>query len=133
MKNLVIAVFFFGTLVSCGALGTTVKTNNQPSLENSQWQLADQVKGKIPTLKIESGKVLGNAGCNNYFGELALDSASGSFSAKNLASTKMACSDMSTEDNFLNMLLKATHYRISGNTLELYQNSLLLLKFNKIQ
>ncbi|WP_435525663.1 META domain-containing protein [Chryseobacterium indoltheticum] len=43
----------------------------------------------------------------------------------------MACANMSVEQNFLDMLNKANKYVVSGNTLELYQDNLLLLKFNK--
>ena len=133
MKNIVMAVAASVMLVSCGSITNIVKTSNQPSLENTKWQLAENVKGKVPTLVFESGKISGNAGCNNYFGELTVDSSTGSFSAKNIGSTRMMCDNMATENNYLSMLPKATKYRVSGNSLELYQNNLLLLKFNKAQ
>ncbi len=121
------------TMVSCGTVTKTVNTSNQPSLENTKWQLADHVKGKIPTLTVEGGKLNGNAGCNNYFGEINLDANTGSFSAKNIGSTKMICDNMATETNFLGMVPKANKYRVAGSSLELYQDNLLLLKFNKMQ
>ncbi|MPN27835.1 hypothetical protein SDC9_175269 [bioreactor metagenome] len=43
----------------------------------------------------------------------------------------MACDNMSVETNFFNMLNEVNKYIVSGNTLELYKDNLLLLKFNK--
>lgn len=133
MKRYVMAVCASAFLVSCGSIGTAVNTSNQPSLVDTKWQLAENVKGKVPTLNVQTGKIAGNGGCNNYFGELMTDAATGSFSASNIGSTKMACASMTAESAFFSMLPKANKYRVSGNTLELYQNSLLLLKFNRIQ
>ena len=89
------------------------------------------MKGKTPTLNIETDKITGNGGCNSYFGEVLLDATAGNFSAKNIASTKMACADMSAESNFFSMLNEANKYVVNGNTLELYKGNLLLLKFSK--
>lgn len=129
MKNYflfsLIVLFFFA---SCASIGSSKK---QPSLLNTHWTLADQVKGKTPTLKIEQGKVFGNAGCNNYFGELVLDTTTGGFTTDKMGSTRMACDNMSVEDNFLKMIGMVNKYKINGNTLELYKDNLLLLKFNK--
>ncbi len=111
--------------------GIPTKIANQPVLTGTEWKLADQVKGSVPTIVFEDQKIRGNAGCNRYFGNVSLDPATGGFSAANLGATKMACQDMETETNFLNMLPKANKYRVSGNTLELFDNQLLLLKFQK--
>ena len=80
---------------------------------------------------IESGKITGNAGCNNYFGELSLDATAGNFIVKNVGSTRMSCDNMEVESQFLRMLNEADKYVVSGNTLELYKGNLLLMKLNK--
>jgi heat shock protein HslJ len=82
-------------------------------------------------LNVEGSKINGNAGCNRYFGGITMETASGKFAASQVGSTKMACNNMSVEQNFLDMLQKANKYVVSGTTLELYQDNLLLLKFNK--
>lgn len=46
---------------------------------STEWVLADNVKGKSPSLAIGNGKVSGNAGCNSYNGELTLVPESGTF------------------------------------------------------
>ncbi len=40
---------------------------------------------------------------------------------------------MSVEKNFMDMVGKANKYVVTGNVLELYQDNLLLLKFNKAE
>ncbi|WP_447950720.1 META domain-containing protein [Chryseobacterium koreense] len=128
-KNIALSIFAAAAMFSCTTLSKV--GSSQPNISNTKWVLADQVKGKTPTLLIESARITGNGGCNNYFGELTLDATAGNFSVKNIGSTKMACDNMSVETNFFNMLNEVNKYMVSGNTLELFKNNLLLLKFNK--
>lgn len=134
MKNLFLSICTFAVLASCGTMKntSTAKVGKaQPSIANTKWTLADNVRGQVPTLNVEGSKINGNAGCNRYFGGVTMETASGKFEASQVGSTKMACDNMSVERNFLDMLQKADKYVVSGNTLELYQGNLLLLKFNK--
>lgn len=136
MKNLFLGMLAAVFVVSCGTVALTNSSSagkEMVSIENTKWTLADSVKGKTPTLTIESGKVNGNSGCNNFFGTLALDASTGAFRASQMGSTRMACENMAVENNFLSMMQKVNRYVTRGNTLELYQNDLLLLKFNKMQ
>jgi heat shock protein HslJ len=134
MKNLFLSICTAAVLVSCGTMSspsTSKVGKSQPSLANTKWALADNVKGKTPTLTIEGDKINGNAGCNNYFGTASIDASTGSFSAGQMGSTRMMCDNMAVEKNFMDMMGKANKYVVSGNTLELYKDNLLLLKFNK--
>ena len=131
MKNIFLSIFATVALASCSSLSSTKVGGSQANIAGTKWILADQVKGKIPTLNVEADKITGNGGCNSYFGEVLLDATAGNFSAKNIGSTKMACADMSVESNFFSMLSEVNKYVVSGNTLELYKGNLLLLKFNK--
>lgn len=136
MKNLFLSICTAVVLVSCGTMSSPSASKvgkAQPALTGTKWALADNVKGKIPTLNIESEKITGNAGCNNYFGSAKIDPSSGNFSAGALGSTKMACDNMSVEGNFIDMMGKANKYVVTGNILELYKDNLLLLKFNKAE
>ncbi|WP_326984136.1 META domain-containing protein [Chryseobacterium sp. MYb264] len=136
MKNLFLSIGAAVILASCGTMTSASASKvgkAQPSLSNTKWTLADNVKGKVPSLNIEGEKINGNAGCNNYFGTAKVDPSSGNFSAGALGSTKMACDNMSVEKNFMDMVGKANKYVVSGNTLELYKDNLLLLKFNKAE
>ncbi|MCX8531275.1 META domain-containing protein [Chryseobacterium luquanense] len=134
MKNIVLGIFAMALVASCGTMQTSSSSKvgkAQPSIANTKWTLADNVKGQAPTLNIEGSKVNGNAGCNRYFGSVVMETASGQFTPSGMGSTKMACDNMSVEKNFLDMMQKANKYVVSGTTLELYQDNLLLLKFNK--
>ncbi|MEN4760921.1 MULTISPECIES: META domain-containing protein [unclassified Chryseobacterium] len=136
MKNLFLSIGAAVVLASCGTMTSASASKvgkAQPSLSSTKWTLADNVKGKVPSLNIEGEKISGNAGCNNYFGTAKVDPSSGNFSAGALGSTKMACDNMSVEQNFMDMVGKANKYVVSGNTLELYKDNLLLLKFNKAE
>lgn len=136
MKNLFLSICAAGILASCGTMSSSSASKvgkTQPSLAGTKWALADNVKGKIPTLNIEGEKISGNAGCNNYFGTAKVDPSTGNFSAGQMGSTRMACDNMNVEKNFMDMMGKANKYVVSGSTLELYQDNLLLLKFNKAE
>ncbi len=133
-RNISLAIFTAATIVSCSTMATSKSKvgTPQPNIANTQWTLADNVKGKTPTLNIESARITGNGGCNNYFADLMIDRTVGNFSTKNIGSTKMACDNMSEETNYFSMLGAATKYVVNGTTLELYKENLLLLKFNKL-
>jgi len=133
VRNISLAVAFSATVASCTTMSSSRSKvgSSQANITNTKWTLADDVKGKKPTLNIESGRITGNGGCNSYFGDLMLDPTVGNFSTKNIGSTKMACENMSVESNFFSMLGETTKYVVNGNTLELYKDNLLLLKFTK--
>ena len=133
MKNIAIAFVAMFLIFSCTPMkksGSMQKA--QPTLAGTSWKMAEKVNGKVPTLVFEEGKVNGNAGCNNFFGTVENIQTSGKVSFSNTGATKMMCADMSIENSFLNMLPKVNKYNISRNVLELYQNELLLMKFNKM-
>ncbi|ALR30690.1 heat-shock protein HslJ [Chryseobacterium sp. IHB B 17019] len=136
MKNLFLGICTAVVLASCGTMSSSSASKvgkTQPSLAGTKWALADNVKGKVPTLNIDGEKINGNAGCNNYFGTAKVDASTGNFSAGQMGSTKMMCDNMNVENNFMDMMGKANKYVVSGNTLELYKDNLLLLKFNKAE
>jgi heat shock protein HslJ len=132
MKNIFLVLIAVATMISCSTMSSSKVGGTQANISNTKWNLADIVKGIQPTLNIESGKLNGNSGCNNYFGELSLDATAGNFSVKNVGSTRKACDNMEVENNFLKMLNEADKYVVSENTLELYKGKLLLMKFNKL-
>ena len=133
-RNISLAIFTAATIVSCSTMATSKSKvgKPQPNISNTQWTLADQVKGKKPTLVIESARITGNGGCNNYFGEVMIDRTVGNFMATNVGATKKMCEHMSEETTYFSMLGAATKYVVNGTTLELYKDNLLLLKFTKL-
>ncbi|MCB4235182.1 META domain-containing protein [Kaistella anthropi] len=82
MKNIFLSIFAAAALASCSSLSSTKVGGSQANIAGTKWILAEQVKGKTPTLNIETDKITGNGGCNSYFGEVLLDATAGNFSAK---------------------------------------------------
>ena len=137
MKNFIFVIIALFTLASCDSVNNLYSNigKKQETLLNSKWVLADELGStKNPTLMIEKDKVYGNASCNNYFSnDFILEPKTGNFSVKKIGSTKMACENMKVEDNYLQSLEAVTNYVFTGNTLELYKDNLLMLKFKKLQ
>lgn len=130
MKNIILAFFAFIALASCTT--QVGKSSKQEVVTNTKWTLADQVSGsKTPTLNIEDKRISGNGGCNNFFAEATVDASNGTFLVGNVGSTRMACNDLKTEQNFFNLLEQANKYTVKDGYLELYKDNLLLLRFRK--
>ncbi|MBW6473239.1 MAG: META domain-containing protein [Anaerolineaceae bacterium] len=92
--------------------------NNESSegiVTSSSIQAAQQ------TLSFDNdGKISGNAGCNNYFANYEGDGNKLSFGA--VSSTKMFCGEglIAEETAFLTALEKASSYRITGDSLQIF-------------
>lgn len=132
MKNVFLSIFAAVAIVSCTSQSSSKVGSSQANIDNTQWTLAENVKGNKPTLIIEAGKLTGNAGCNNYFGELALDVTAGNFKSDNVGSTRKMCENMEVETQFFSMLKEVDKYVVNNGILELYKGNLLLMKFNKL-
>ena len=131
MKKFVCFMSLVMLFAGCTDSGSTV---DRPLLETT-WKLTVMPSQDIrysgsqePHLQFEAERVTGNDGCNNFFGPYKLKDATLAFGL--LASTRMACADIDNFDiAFNSMLLKTTHYRISGDKLELYAGDKLLAIF----
>ncbi len=131
MKKFVCFMSLVMLFAGCTDSGSTV---DRPLLETT-WKLTVMPSQDIrysgsqePHLQFEAERVTGNDGCNNFFGPYKLKDDTLAFGL--LASTRMACADIDNFDiAFNSMLLKTTHYRISGDKLELYAGDKLLAIF----
>ena len=107
----------------------------EQSLLDTNWQLSkllgENMKysdAKIPQLRFEAERVTGNDGCNNFFGDYTLEGDRLEFGM--LASTRMACPHMEGFEIIFNKTLSmTTHYRISGDRLDLLEGDNLLASF----
>jgi heat shock protein HslJ len=123
----------FGVLLSlgCSAQRTTNATQMNPTtLENVQWTLlqldGEAVKSNArgaPTLSLASKdrRLSGFAGCNRMIGGYELDGEAVKFTG--MATTRMACIDVTPEEPLLRALAATTRWRVTGNTLELFDAS----------
>ena len=129
MKKIISLLVIALIVISCGAISGGKK---QASLVNTKWTLLDKsITTKIPTLSVEANRITGSGGCNKYFSDLVLNAENGNFLVGNVGSTKMACDDMMTEQNYFNLLQQVNKYQVKEGYLELYKDNLLLLKFKK--
>jgi heat shock protein HslJ len=107
---------------------TTTPARPDAPLRNTRWvpreigsqPIAVPEGTREPYLLLRpEGTAEGNAGCNQFRGQASAEGADGlRFGA--LMSTKMACPALTTENAFSSALAQTQHYRISGDTLRLY-------------
>lgn len=130
MKKVILTLILALFVVSCGVIPMIGK--RQASLVNTKWTLVENgISTKAPTLNIETNRISGNSGCNNYFSDVVLNAENGNFVSGNIGATKMACNNMSVEQNYLDLLQQVNKYVVNKEVLELYKDNLLLLKFKK--
>lgn len=78
------------------------------------------------TFDERDGRVNGKAPCNTFFGELLLEKlgeGKGKIKLDKLASTMMACPELSTEQKIMKALALVNNYEVKGNTLWLKQDA----------
>ena len=97
-------------------------------LLNGSWKVTTIDGKKIteenPTMVIDipEAKLSGFAGCNRMFGGISLDGTAFGIAFTQVATTRMACPDMKTEQLFLSALGKVTgFYMIDNFHAALYQ------------
>ena len=102
-------------------------------LRNTRWvlrQVGSQpmsetfTEGQEPFLFISgSGTAEGQGGCNRFRGGLKPATNDGELQFEPLLSTRIACPALDTEQAFTQALDATRAYRITGNTLMLYNNA----------
>lgn len=80
--------------------------------------------GQEPFLRItDAGTAEGHGSCNQFRGALKPATDDGELQFGPLASTRMACPALATEQQFSQALQATRTYRISGDTLRLYSTA----------
>ncbi|GAA0360103.1 META domain-containing protein [Bowmanella denitrificans] len=112
------------TLVIAACSSTPANQTNSLGVLNSTWQLVELTGQKIsvdapPYLVFnDEGKVSGFAGCNRMFGGAEIGQGM-QIRFSNLATTMMACPQLTLEGQFMQMLEKVDNYSLSGDSLSL--------------
>jgi heat shock protein HslJ len=128
------------SLKSTASPDSTNKTNS--SLTETYWRLSelmgrtivreDNKKEIFMILKLKDNKVHGFSGCNTFNGMYSLPGEN-RVSFSKFASTLMACKDMTTEKEFMEIFVKTDNYAIRGNTLSLNKAKMApLAKFESV-
>lgn len=97
----------------------TDNTWNLLELNGTAIEIDESFNG-IPhiTFQIEDNKVIGNAGCNSFFGTYEAGE-NNDIKLSPMGSTMMACPNLEIEDAFLAALENIKSYQIDGNILTL--------------
>ena len=109
-----------------GIMDSEKKSN--ATLAETYWKLTELMGKPVTTpagereihiiLKIQDNRIQGFAGCNSIMGSYELKD--GNFIRfRDVASTKMACDDMTIENQFKEILERADNYSILGDNLSL--------------
>jgi heat shock protein HslJ len=127
---LLLAVGAFLCFGCSGQRSVAAERLNPTTLENVQWTLL-QIDGEAlktssrgtPTMSLASKdrRMAGFAGCNRMMGGYELDGEALKFSE--MATTRMACIDVTPEEPLLRALGATTRWQVTGNTLELFDGS----------
>jgi heat shock protein HslJ len=98
------------------------------ALRETHW-VARELVGKPVTVPADTqepfltlrtnGAAEGNGGCNRFRGSFFSEKA-GELTFSKLMSTRMACAALQTENDFTRALGQSSTYRISGDTLRLF-------------
>lgn len=100
-----------------------------PEIEGRRWTLtelrgapvATDSSGRGAFLLLDADKAVasGNSSCNSFSGAYAIKSGNRISFNENMAVTMMACPDMSTEEQFLDVLRNADNYAVADGVLSL--------------
>ena len=123
MKKVLFSICMAGAAFAMSSCGSTKETASLSSL-NGEWNIIE-VNGsavvpaenqELPFIGFDTatGKVYGNSGCNRMMGSIDLNSKPGTIDMSRLGSTRMACPDMTTEQNVLNALGQVKSYKKLG-------------------
>lgn len=113
-KILILATLIFA--ISC-----TNNTHSKELLAANEWKVISIIDSnefsKHPWMRFDltENKVNGNAGCNNFFGNIEVTDTSITFGT--LGATKMMCLDMTTEKAFFKALEKVTSFELENDVL----------------
>jgi copper homeostasis protein (lipoprotein) len=104
------------------------KNATDPRIEGKKWVLTELMGSRIEASKTgkqaflqfngETVMFSGNGSCNNIFGSYEIKEGN-RISFGSAGSTMMACPDMETEKNFLDVLEKVDNYSVSDSILSL--------------
>ncbi len=123
-------------LSSCAA-PRAASINNEADLYRT-WRLVELEGHTVDTSKLQrpaeltfikmDNRVYGSAGCNTLSGKFTIG-APNKMTFSPIAATRMACKDMSTEDQFLRIAPKVNAWTITADFLVLSQDNTPLARF----
>ena len=125
---------FFAVLAGISLLASCATSqqgrHSNPSELEGDWQVERLYERDITftettphiTFDLSKGQIYGNLSCNDFNASFSLDSAKQELSIGSVATTRMACEDMSTENSLAAALKEVHHFDVttSGGVANLY-------------
>jgi len=140
MHKVLLFVALVAIMTGCAQKSVPQKDGSaNSSLTNTRWKLTalTSLPGGLPKLnkdvflQLDTGRIKGYGGCNNYFGGYMQQGDGLRFTG--IGSTKMFCQEtMDVENKLFQALNNTTHYRITGTKLELLGDQELLAVFEAL-
>ncbi|TWV14392.1 META domain-containing protein [Bacteroidaceae bacterium HV4-6-C5C] len=131
-KKTLISICMLALLISFSSCRSVKPIVSLDSI-NEEWYIIEMNGSVIvpspgrsfPTIKFDTsnGEVLGSSGCNRFMGSFDVNSHLGSIELSKLISTRMACPDMTLENNLLLALGKVKKYKKVGTQIALCNTS----------
>lgn len=123
MKKVFVSLCMASVLMGLSSCASTKNAATLSSI-NGEWNIIE-VNGtavvpapgqEFPYIGFDTkaGKVFGNSGCNRMMGSFDVNAKPGTIDLGALASTRMACPDMTVENNVLSALNKVKKYKKLG-------------------
>jgi heat shock protein HslJ len=124
----ILGIFFLATLLlnacSSRSKGLDATSWKLDSYQNQQEQQANVLPDSVITIDFQTENYSGLGGCNSYSGTYKTDGDNLTFGTA--APTRKVCTDppgiMDQEKTYLDALGKVTNYKVSGDTLEMFDN-----------
>ncbi|NCC10296.1 MAG: META domain-containing protein [Bacteroidia bacterium] len=121
MKKTIVLMSLVGVAIFLFSCRSTEKLLSSSSI-NGEWDIVEingvkviaGDRGHLPFIGFDGtqGRIYGNSGCNRMMGTFKLNVKPGSLDFGPIASTRMACPDMTTEQNVLNILSQVKTYQL---------------------
>lgn len=123
MKKVFVSLCMAGVLVALSSCRSSKDAATLSSI-NGEWNIIE-INGSavVPAPNQEfpfigfdtsTGKVFGNSGCNRMMGSFDVNAKPGTIDLGAMASTRMACPDMTLENNVLSALAQVKKYKKLG-------------------
>lgn len=123
MKKVLVSLCMAGALVALSSCRSSKDAATLSSI-NGEWNIIE-INGaavvpapnqEFPFIGFDTntGKVFGNSGCNRMMGSFDVNAKPGTIDLGAMASTRMACPDMTLEQNVLSALGQVKKYKKLG-------------------
>ena len=123
MKKVFVSICIAGAALAMSSCRSVEKAISLSSI-NGEWNIIEVNGSKItpgeskslPFIAFDTatGRVSGNSGCNRMMGSFDVNAKPGSLELTGMASTRMMCPDMTTENNVLNAFAQVKGYKKAG-------------------